>query len=254
MLKKKTLLGHAPRDYNIMPHMTQRRPTVAKLTQLVTDKDRITEDTLLRAVELLGEFNDQQMPAYARERLRNELCRLTKQGHREGVFVMLSVAQTAEVWRMIRYTEGLQNREQVRHAFDIVLTNLRQDTGEVMLTRDEIADLMRCTAKEVSMAMGELAKLGVIEKEIRRVPGMKGPGIVAYFINADVAWNGNRNIRRERATQQAQRSLRLVSSDTDNNATRKRNRARPIGDLITPIVAAIEKRHHADAAPAVGVV
>jgi hypothetical protein len=47
--------------------------------------------------------------------------------------------------------------------------------------------------------MGTLEKMGVIRRERRKIEGMRGPGVAAYFINPHVAWNGSLDIRKERA-------------------------------------------------------
>lgn len=110
---------------------------------------------------------------------------------------MLSREQTAAIWDAIRELPSQCRPNQVRHAFDLVLLNLRWDTGEVMLTRDEIAERMKCSARDVSTVMGVLGRLGVIERQVRRVPGMKGPGMVAYFVNPHAAWNGDLKTRQD---------------------------------------------------------
>ncbi|MFT9417539.1 helix-turn-helix domain-containing protein [Acetobacter sp.] len=48
------------------------------------------------------------------------------------------------------------------YAFDLVLLNLRQDTGEVLLTRDQLAEEIGCAPRSVSTIMGTLEKMGVI--------------------------------------------------------------------------------------------
>jgi predicted transcriptional regulator len=86
---------------------------------------------------------------------------------------------------------------QVRHAFDLV--NLRQDTGEVLLTRDQLAEEIDCAPKNVSTIMGTLEKMGVIRRERRKIEGMQGRGIAVYFINPHVAWNGSLDARNAQA-------------------------------------------------------
>lgn len=210
----------------------------SKVTALIPKQAKITLETAKQVYELLGQFTDAEIPAYARERIRNEIYRVAEPEHATenpfGVFVMISVAQTAAIWDAIRKTKGIRHREQVRHAFDIVLTNLRMDTGEVMLTRDEIAGRMECSADDVSNAMGELAKLGIVEKVRRPVPGMSGPGIVAYFINPNYAWNGNMSLRQERAAQFAQRSFKLITGGAERERPNDKKRARALMPCLMP--------------------
>lgn len=123
---------------------------------------------------------------------------------------MLSRAQTAAIWDAIRALPPEDRPNQVRHAFDLVLLNLRQDTGEVMLSRDQLADAIGCLPRHVSTVMGVLARLGVIEAQRRRVEGMRGPGAVAYFVNPHVAWNGSLEARRQAAAESSPPLLRLM--------------------------------------------
>lgn len=94
--------------------------------------------------------------------------------------------------------------------FDLVLLNLRPDTGEVMLLRDQLAERVGCDPHSVTKAMGVLKRLGVIETERRKVDGMRGPGVVAYFINPHAAWNGDLSLRREAADRQPPPLLHLM--------------------------------------------
>jgi len=87
----------------------------------------------------------------------------------------------------------------VRHAFDLVLLNLRQDTGEVLLTRDQLSEKIGCAPKHVSTIMGTLEKMGVIRRERRKIEGMQGRGMAVYFINPHVAWNGSLDARKAQA-------------------------------------------------------
>jgi hypothetical protein len=123
---------------------------------------------------------------------------------------MLSRAQTKAVWDAIRALSANQRPHQVRHAFDLVLLNLRQDTGEVMLTRDEFAAEIGCAPKHVSTIMGTLERLGVIRRERRRIEGVQGPGIAVYFINPHVAWNGSLDVRKAAATETTPPLLELI--------------------------------------------
>jgi DNA-binding IscR family transcriptional regulator len=40
----------------------------------------------------------------------------------------------------------------------LVLLNLRQDTGEILVTRDQLAERIGCAPKNVSTIMGTLEK------------------------------------------------------------------------------------------------
>lgn len=131
---------------------------------------------------------------------------------------MLSRVQTKWVWDQIRKLPPEARPNQVRHAFDLVLLYLRQDTGEVMLTRDEIAREIGCHPRHVSTIMGTLEKLHVLSRDRRPEAGYRGRGRVVYVVNAHVAWNGSLELRTHVAAKQKppveqQSSLKLVSPE-----------------------------------------
>jgi len=148
------------------------------------------------------------------KRQRHALHRVTHPDEEEGLwpggFTMISRRQTEAVWDAIRALSADERPNQVRHAFDLVLLNLRQDNGEVMLTRDELADKIGCASDHVSRIMGTLERMGVIRRERRKIAGLRGPGIAVYFINPHVAWNGSLEVRRQEAREVAQPKLRLL--------------------------------------------
>jgi len=142
----------------------------------------------------------------------NALARVTDAGTGLwGVgYMMIGKEETKVVWDAIRKLPAEDRPPLVRHCFDLVLLNIRKDNGEIMMTRDEMAEEIGCPPREVSRAMGVLWRLGVIERELRKVAGMRGPGMVVWFINPHVAWNGSLAIREKLAIPGQQPSLRLV--------------------------------------------
>jgi len=114
---------------------------------------------------------------------------------------MLSRNQTIAIWDAIRALPSDDRPHQVRHVFDLVLVNLRQDTGEVLLTRDQLAEKVGCTSNHISRMMGTLEKMGVIRRERRKIEGVQGRGMAVYFINPHVAWNGSLDVRKAQAAE-----------------------------------------------------
>lgn len=186
----------------------------ATVVRFQPKRERITREAAASLADALREFPEDQVPASARAALLNALHKLThsdtEQSIWPGGFTMLSRTQTAAVWDAIRKLPSSARPNQVRHAFDLVLLNLRHDTGEVMLTRDQLAAEIGCSADNVSRIMGTLERLGVIRRERRRIEGMQGPGQAVYFINPHVAWNGSLEVRREEASSVAPPLLRLM--------------------------------------------
>lgn len=175
---------------------------MGEVKRFVSKKQRITHDVAAVIEEQLRLFPDDQIPSSAREEMLNALHRLTRDPDASiwpGGFSMLSRTQTAAIWDAIRALPADDRPGHVRHAFDLALLNLRQDTGEIMLTRDQLAETIGCAPKHVSTIMGTLESMGVIRRERRTQEGMRGPGRAVYFINPHVAWNGSLERRQREA-------------------------------------------------------
>ena len=86
--------------------------------------------------------------------------------------------------------------------------HLRRDTGEIMLTRDQLVELIGEHPTNVSRIMRELESIGAIITRREKVPGMRGPGRAVYFMNPNVATNLSGGAR-DRAQTEAPK-LRLV--------------------------------------------
>ena len=94
------------------------------------------------------------------------------------IFVMINPAQNFAV---IEWLGQHSKRPQVAvKVWGLLLTALRMDTGEILLTRAQIAERLGIAPKHVSEIMTELAQINAIrrEKEGRRV---------RYFLNAAIA-------------------------------------------------------------------
>jgi hypothetical protein len=190
---------------------------MAQVVRLTTKPERVKRETAAEIRRQLLLYPEAELPAQPRAALLNALSRATMPSESEGIwpggFTMISRKQTNAVWDAIRALPADARPNQVRHAFDLVLLNLRQDNGEVMLTRDEIATEIGCALRTASTIMGTLERMGVIRRERRKVERMQGPGMVVYFINPHVAWNGSLELRKEEAAEMRQPSLKLVQPE-----------------------------------------
>jgi CRP-like cAMP-binding protein len=121
-------------------------------------------------------------------------------------FVMLSPAQNAAV---VQWLAKHSQRPQVAmRLWAELFTALRMDTGEIALTRDEIAERLDIQPRHVSEVMGELEAIGAISRLRQRVAGMRGRGMVRYFMNPTVATHLGGEARRK--AQEEAPQLRLV--------------------------------------------
>lgn len=197
---------------------------MAKIVRLRTPQqrtERATASELAEQLRLIPEELLQQLPGIVRLAISRATHGLHKHARPDtevslwpGGFTMLSREQTKAIWNAIRALPADDRPHQVRHAFDLVLLNLRQDTGEVMLTRDELAAEIGCHAKHVSTLMGTLERMGVLRRERRRVEGMQGPGVAVYIVNPHVAWNGSLDLRKVEAAASKPPLLTIMDGGT----------------------------------------
>lgn len=166
---------------------------VAELRRFQTKQQRAKRQLAAELDVQLALFNDDEVPPHERETVRNFLHRIARPNSEQplwGIYNMISRQQTEAVWDAIRDLPPEMRPQEVRHAFDLVLLYLRPDTGEVVLSRGEMAQKMRTNPDNVSRAMTVLERMEVVTRKRRPVEGKRGPGRVVYTINAYVAWNG----------------------------------------------------------------
>lgn len=139
----------------------------------------------------------------------------TDEGLWPGGFTMLSRIQTAAVWDAIDALPSSARRQQVHKAFRLILLNVQQNTGEVMMPLAEFAERIGTAPRNVSTVMSTLERMGVIRRERRRLEGVRGPGEAVYFVNPHVAWNGVLEVRKEEANKIAPPLLKLMQGGAE---------------------------------------
>lgn len=154
----------------------------ARIVQLRTPADKLREEQAAELRQMVLSFPG--LPERAASEIAAAIDRQTASAKR-WTFVMLSPAQNAAVVRWIRENS---KRPLVAVALWAELFDaLRTDTGEVMLSRDELAQRIGATADHVSEIMGELEGIGAVSRRRQKVAGMRGPGMVRYIMNPRVA-------------------------------------------------------------------
>jgi hypothetical protein len=100
-------------------------------------------------------------------------------------FVMLSPSQNRTVvsWLL----EHSRRPRKAAELWALLFEHLRYDTGEIALTREEMAAEIGVPGNHVSQLMTELEGIGAISRRQEKVPGMRGRGRVVYFMNPNVA-------------------------------------------------------------------
>src|SRR3954462_13280002 len=129
----------------------------AQIARLRTKADRLRSDTAAQLRQFVLEFDG--LPERARGEIIGAIDRQTA-SEAGWTFVMLSPEQNAAVVRWLR-----QHSRQPTMALALwgeLFTALRRDTGEIMLTRDELAERVGTSPGEVSRVMRELASMGAI--------------------------------------------------------------------------------------------
>jgi hypothetical protein len=99
-------------------------------------------------------------------------------------FVMLSPAENAHVvdWLAQNSTRPQLAMRLWAHLF----LHLRRDTGEIVQTRDEIAEALGVHPEDVSRIMTELSGIGAVLRHRHRVRGMRGPGPIIYRMSPKI--------------------------------------------------------------------
>ena len=176
---------------------------MGEVKRFIPKQQQVKAEAAADIAATIGLFDLDQLPEQPREAMLNALHRFTHDANVEGLwpggFTMLSRTQTAAIWKAIRQLPADARPNHVRHAFDLALLNLRQDTGEIMLTRDQLAAEIGCAPRSVSTIMGTLEQMGVITRQRRKIDGVQGRGMAVYFVNPHVAWNGDLTTRKREA-------------------------------------------------------
>lgn len=177
---------------------------MGSIVQLKTKPDRLRQDQAEVLRQALLPF-EEQMP-YAVKALIGHIDRQTASRNR-WTFVMLSPSQNAEV---VRYLAGHSSRPLVAvRLWALCFEYLRTDTGEIMLSREEIAEKIGEQVENISRIMSELVEFGAIIRKRQRITGLKGPGMVHYYMNPRVATHLEGQAR-DKAQEQAPLMLSLM--------------------------------------------
>jgi hypothetical protein len=153
------------------------------IVNLRTKPDRLREDQAEVLRQALLPFEDGDLAPHVRG-LIVHIARQTGSRTR-WTFVMLSPDQNAAV---VNYLAAHSSRPVIAmRLWALCFRYLDIETGEIMLRRDEIASAVGEQPANVSTIIGELVEFGAISRRREKVGGMRGPGLVRYFMNPNVA-------------------------------------------------------------------
>src|SRR3954447_3843332 len=153
----------------------------AKLLRLTTGPARMRAETAAELRRMLLGFPG--LPGRERDGLIAALDRLAPSEGR-WPFVMISPEQNAAVVRWLRHHSRFPTLALA--LWGELFTALRRDTGEIVLTRDELAERVGTPPDNVSRIMHELAGIGAIVVHREKVAGLRGPGRAVYLMNPNV--------------------------------------------------------------------
>jgi CRP-like cAMP-binding protein len=146
-----------------------------------TKRDRLRAEDAEELRRLIGDRAD--LPAHARTEIIAAIDRETASAA-GWTFVMLSPSQNRAVvsW-LLEYSSRPRKAVEL---WTLFFEHLHRDTGEIALTRDELAAEIGETPDNVSRLMTELERIGAISRRHAKVPGLRGRGRVVYFMNPRV--------------------------------------------------------------------
>lgn len=204
----------------------------AVICQLVPRPERLRRDEAEAFRQALLPFVDGgDLPSQMVEVGRELLAFIDRRSASSNrwTFVMLSPEQNAAVVRHLLSPEGSKRPKVAVALWAECFRHLRTDTGEIMLGRDELAVSLAVSADEVSRCMSELVKFGAILRVRERVGGMRGPGVVRYFMNPRVGTHLSGQARD--AAQAAAPMLKVIDGTSHPSQRRARAAAFPLSVL-----------------------
>jgi hypothetical protein len=154
----------------------------AALHRLRTKRQRLRREQAAALRQMILDFEG--LPDHAARAIIGAIDRETI-AENGWTFVMLSPEQNEAVvaWLL----DHSSRPQKAVRLWAALFRHLRRDSGEILLTRDELAGQVGTSADHVSEIMAELEEIGAISRRRERVPGMRGPGMVRYFMNPNVA-------------------------------------------------------------------
>ena len=178
---------------------------MGKILNLQTRPERLRRDHEDNLREALLPFQD-ELPTHLRRAIFTLIDRAAA-SRNKWTFVMLSPEQN-----MLVVNHLLDNSRFPQLAvrlWALCFQHLRTDTGEIMLHRGQIAEIIGTSPQNVSRIMTELADFGAITRRRVRSAGMKGCGPVEYYMNPRVATHLG-GLERDKAQDEAPPLLRLI--------------------------------------------
>lgn len=155
----------------------------AVIRRLVTRPDRLRRDEAAAfrqdILARLEEPSASVQMVEAGRRLLVELDRQTARSQREEFVMVFPEFSMVSEWLAANSCRKLV----ALRLWALILGYVDRDTGDVVLSRAEMAELLKVSPKDVSRVTSELVECCALSRRRVPVPGMRGPGAVRYTLN-----------------------------------------------------------------------
>jgi hypothetical protein len=192
----------------------------ATLHRLRTKRQRLRKEQAQALRQMILEFEG--VPDHATKAIIATIDRETA-AENGWTFVMLSPAQNRAVVNWL--LEHADRRREALALWALLFEHLDRHTGMILLTRDEIAEQVGTHPNNISEIMADLESIGAISRQRERVAGMRGPGVVRYFMNPAV---GTHLVGQMRDEAQAKASRLKLAPPEKPEKRRKRPKLEPV--------------------------
>jgi hypothetical protein len=153
----------------------------ATLHRLRTKRQRLRKEQAQALRQMILEFEG--LPDHAARAIIGTIDRETA-AENGWTFVMLSPAQNRAVVNWL--LEHAERRREALALWALLFEHLDRHTGMILLTRDELAEQVGAHPDNVTRIMADLESIGAVSRQRERVAGMRGRGVVRYFMNPNV--------------------------------------------------------------------
>lgn len=153
----------------------------AVIRRFVSPAGRLRRDEHERARAALAAVRDDVRPEaqLCIEKAIVELDRQAASSEREVFLMVYPEFSMVSEWLFANSSRKLI----ALRLWALILAHVDRETGDIALSRDEIAEALKVPADDVSRVMSELEECCAVNRRRVRVGGMRGPGMVRYAVN-----------------------------------------------------------------------
>ena len=195
----------------------------AKIVRLHTAADRLRQEDAQQLRRLILDFANLP-PRASREIIHAiDLATAVDEG---WTFLMINPMQNAAVVGWL--CKHSARPSIAAHLWAQMLTATDRETGEVLLSRDELAERVGARPNGVTDVLRELEQIGAITRGREKIPGLRGSGRLVVLINSRVATKlaGVARVKAQQAAQPLSAPV-LANTTLRGSAGQKRTKVLP---------------------------